>query len=76
MIQSDCINPKEGAGHTIEEVVFGHLWLIVTVGITHSSGLGKINSAGKVILGKSYTSPYDWGEMTNFHVWHKEAALT
>lgn len=45
------------------------------MGITHSSVLGKINSAGKVILGKSYTSPYDW-EMTNFHARHKEAAFT
>lgn len=64
-VKSDSISPKEGVGHIIEG---GNLWLFVTVGITHSSVLGKINSSGKVILGKSYTSPYDWGEVTNFHI--------
>lgn len=52
----------------LQEAVLGHLWLIATVRITHSSVLGKTNSAGKVILGKSYTSLYDWGEMTDFHI--------
>lgn len=51
------------------EVGLGRLWqcLAVLMGVTYSSALGKINTAVKVILGKSCTSPYEWGEMTNFH---------
>lgn len=50
------------------DVVLGHLCqCLVVARVTHSSALGKINTAVKVILGKSCTSPYDRGEMTNFH---------
>lgn len=45
------------------------------MGISHSSVLGKIDSAGKVIL--AVISPFMTGEkLLIFILWHKEVVLT